>query len=80
MLCVDGSHNPQPLPFGLACQPDLARSQSRKVDSEFGYYPYLTVLKGVSDLGYQIPSFHPASSFEGQSPDGDALSPCHHKG
>lgn len=40
----------------------------------------LTVLKGVSNLGYQITSFHPASSFEGQSPDGDALLPCHHKG
>ncbi|MBD6618759.1 hypothetical protein FNW02_23760 [Komarekiella sp. 'clone 1'] len=36
-------------------------------------YPYLTVLEGISDVGYQIPPFHPASSFENQSPDGDVL-------
>lgn len=80
MLYVDGSYNPQPLPFGLACQPDLARSLITESCREFGYYPCLTVLAGVSDLGYQIPAFHPASPFESQSPDGDALSPCHHKG
>jgi hypothetical protein len=44
-----------------------------ELNADLCSYPYLTVLEGISDLGYQIPPFHPASSFENQSPDGDVL-------
>jgi hypothetical protein len=46
MLYRDVLYSPQPLPFGLACQPDLASSYLRRVKRELDSYPYLTLLEG----------------------------------